>query len=415
MVSNTAGAENAAGQPRAKKASRVWWVVHQWVGLKLSIFMSFILLTGTLATLGHEIDWLLAPGARVNPATVEGPLNWAGMAEAAAADVPEGRIQLLFAPLDPWWASGAYVVDGEGRRRIVLMHPTTAEVRDNRSVVTAQMILRRMHRHLFIVPTQIGVVIVSALSILLAISLVTSFVVYKKWWRGFFKPLRGRDARTWMGDFHRLAGLWTLWFTALMVLTGVWYLVESLGGHAPAMESAEVAPIEAPAPEVAARLAESLAAVREASPDLRLRLIRFPSEDSGAFVFQGQDDAVLVRPRANTVWTEAATGEVKLVTDGVDLSLHQRISEMADPLHFGTFGGIWTKLIWFLFGALMTGLSISGAAIYALRIMKSRREAPRFGSAAALSLQGMGLWKWLETALLAACAVFFVITLFAAL
>ena len=415
MVSNTAGAENAAGQPRAKKASRVWWVVHQWVGLKLSIFMSFILLTGTLATLGHEIDWLITPGARVDPATVHGPLNWTGMAEAAAAEVPEGRIQLLFAPLDPWWASGAYVVDGEGRRRIVFTHPTTAEVRDNRSVVTAQMILRRMHRHLFIMPTQIGVAIVSALSILLAISLATSFVVYKKWWRGFFKPLRGRDARTWTGDFHRLAGLWTLWFTALMVLTGAWYLVESLGGHAPAMESAEVAPIEAPAPEVAAKLAKSLAAAREANPDLRIRLVLFPSEESGAFVFRGQDNTILVRPRANTVWTEAATGAVKLVTDGADLNLHQRISEMADPLHFGTFGGIWTKLIWFLFGALLTGLSISGTAIYALRIMKSRQEAPRFRSAATLSLRGMGLWKWPVTALLAACIVFFVLTLLAAL
>ena len=414
MVSNTAGAAESAEKPREKKASRVWWVVHQWVGLKLSIFMSFILLTGTLATLGHEIDWLIAPSARVDRASVQGPPNWTGMAEAAAAEVPAGRVQLLFAPIDPWWASGAVVVDGEGRRRIVLMHPTTAEVRDNRSVVTAQMILRRMHRHLFL-PTQVGVPVVSALSILLAISLITSFVVYKKWWRGFFKPLRGRDARTWMGDFHRLAGLWTLWFTALMVLTGIWYLVESLGGHAPAMGSVKVAPIEAPAPEVAARFATSLAAARAANPDLRIRLIRFPSEDSGAFVVQGQDDAVLVRPRANTVWTEAATGEVELVTDGVDLNLHQRISEMADPLHFGTFGGIWTKLIWFLFGALMTGLSISGAAIYALRIMKSRRETPRFRRVAALSLQGMGLWKWPATALLAACVVFFVITLSVAL
>ena len=414
MVSGTAGAEDAAGKPREKKASRVWWVVHQWVGLKLSIFVSFILLTGTLATLSYEIDWLLAPSLRVDPATVEGPPNWSGMAEAAAAEVPEGRIQLLFAPLDPWWASGAFVYDGEGRRRIIVTHPTTADVRDNRSVVTAQMILRRMHRHLFM-PNKIGVPIVSALSILLAISLVTSFVVYKKWWRGFFKPLRGRGARTWMGDFHRLAGLWTLWFTALMVLTGGWYLVESLGGRAPAMESVAVAPVAAPAPEVAASLAKSLAAAREANPGLRIRLILFPSEAYGAFVFQGQDNAILVRPRANTVWTEAATGAVKLVTDGADLNLHQRISEMADPLHFGTFGGIWTKLIWFLFGALLTGLSISGTAIYALRIMKSRQEAPRFRSAAALSLRGMGLWKWPVTALLAACIVFFVLTLFAAL
>ena len=68
---------------------------------------------------------------------------------------------------------------------------------------------------------------------LLLITLVTSFVVYKKWWRGFTKPLRKRDARTWWGDFHRLAGVWSLWFAALITLTSIWYFVESLGGDAP--------------------------------------------------------------------------------------------------------------------------------------------------------------------------------------
>lgn len=414
MVSNATSVDASTPKLKKRKSSRAWWTVHQWVGLKLSIFMSFILLTGTLATVSHEIDWLITPSARVDPATVSGPPNWAAIAENVAAEVPDGRLVSLFAPIDSWWAAAAVVVDGEDRRRIILTHPATGTVRDNRNVVSVQVILRRMHRHLFM-PTSIGVPIVSALAIPLAVSLVTSFVVYKRWWRGFFKPLRGRDARTWMGDFHRLAGLWTLWLTALMVITSLWYLVESLGGHAPAMERAEVPPIERPAPETAADLAKSLAAARQANPDLRIRRIAFPTEESGAFVFQGQDDAVLVRPRANTIWTNAATGEVKLVTDGTDLNIHQRISEMADPLHFGYFGGIWTKLIWFVFGALMTGLSISGAAIYALRIMKSNRERPKLGSATALSLKGMGWWKWLSVALLVACVVFFAIMLRAVL
>ena len=77
----------------------------------------------------------------------------------------------------------------------------------------------------------------------------------------------------------------------------------------------------------------------------------------------------------------------------------------------GVFGGIWTKLIRFLFGALLTALSISGVAIYALRILKSNRETPRVGSATALSLKGMGRWKWVSAFLLLACAVFFVTTL----
>ncbi len=118
-----------------------------------------------------------------------------------------------------------------------------------------------------------------------------------------------------------------------------------------------------------------------------------------------------MRPRANAVWTDPASGEVRLIADGTDLSVHQRISEMADPLHFGTFGGIWTKLIWFVFGVLLTGLSISGAAIYALRIMKSRREEPSIASTTALSVAGMGRWAWFSLTLLALCVVFLAVTL----
>ena len=46
--------------------------MHQWVGLKLSLFLTFILFTGTLAVVSHEIDWLLQPSLRVAPTSVEG-------------------------------------------------------------------------------------------------------------------------------------------------------------------------------------------------------------------------------------------------------------------------------------------------------------------------------------------------------
>ncbi|MDX5331144.1 MAG: PepSY domain-containing protein, partial [Caulobacteraceae bacterium] len=61
MVALGPAADGPARPASRKKASRIWWEVHQWVGLKFSILLSFILLTGTLATLSHEIDWLLRP------------------------------------------------------------------------------------------------------------------------------------------------------------------------------------------------------------------------------------------------------------------------------------------------------------------------------------------------------------------
>jgi uncharacterized iron-regulated membrane protein len=120
----------------------------------------------------------------------------------------------------------------------------------------------------------------------------------------------------------------------------------------------------------------------------------FPSAKNGSFQFQGQDKAILVRSRANAVWTDAATGVVMTVVDARDASLHQRISEAADPLHFGTFGGIGTKLLWFAFGVAMTATSVSGVAVYATRLARAKRQPVRWRAALAAGWQGMGVWRW---------------------
>jgi uncharacterized iron-regulated membrane protein len=396
MVSVGAGERpGGVAQARPTKAARLWWQVHQWTGLKLSLFMSFILLTGTLAVFSHEMDWAMRPALRVDPATVSGPMDWVAMAEGIARVHPDATIVSLEAPVDPWFAASAIMETPDGRHFFAYAHPATGVWHGDGDWVGAQRILRNMHRHLNL-PTAIGVPIVSALSILLAISLVTSFVVYKKWWRGFLKSVRWTDARTAWGDVHRLAGVWGLWFVGLMVVTGLWYLVESLGGAAEPFARARAAPVGVTADVTAPRLASSLESARAAFPDLRIERIVFPTDKAGTFQFHGQHRAILVRPRANGVITDAGDGRTLTVWDAREASVHQRISEMADPLHFGTFGGIWTKLVWFVFGLMLTALSVSGVAIYATRLARSERRAPRWRAALVDSWRGMGHWRWLS-------------------
>lgn len=393
MVDAVARPQAAAAVRRPHKASRIWWSVHQWVGLKLAIFMSFIFLTGTIAVFSNEIDWLLRPAMRVDPATVSDQTAWPRIAAAVARYEPGSRITRIEGPPDRGFAAAAVVERPSGALAFVYAHPASGVVQGEGHWVGAKRIFRNMHRHLFL-PVKWGVPIVSSVALLLLVSLATSFVVYKKWWRGFLRPVRMTDARTAFGDFHRLAGLWSLWFVALMIVTGVWYMAESLGLQAPPGPRAKIAAARMPAVEVADRLGPSLAAARAAYPDLRIEAVIFPTAKSGAFVFHGQDRAILVRPRVNTVWTDAYSGKARLVTDGRDLTVHQRISEAADPLHFGTWGGLPTKIVWFVFGALLTSLSVSGVAIYGLRLLKAERRPARSGDVVARVWIGMGWWRW---------------------
>ncbi len=378
---------------RPLKASRIWWHVHQWVGFKLSLLLGFILFTGTLAVLSAEIDWLLHPSLRVAPSSVGAEPDWVRIVDGAARHPGVEEVSRIVAPTASAFAVRVTVIRRDGSLGYLHVHPRTGAVQGDQGFVDAQRIFRNMHRHLNL-PSNYGVPIVSALSFLLLISLVTSLIVYKKWWRGFLRWPRARDARTWWGDFHRLSGVWSLWFVGLIALSGAWYFVESVGGEAPSLPQAAAPGIDGAPPAIAKRFAASLAAARRADPMLRIEVIDMADVEDGSFVFEGQKGAWLVRPRANAVFVDGEVAEALLVTDATDLDGHQRIAEMADPLHFGNFGGYWTKIPWFLFGLAMTGLSLSGAAVYGLRIGRETRQQLSTLRGLSLSWAGMGGWRW---------------------
>lgn len=370
------------------KARSVWWTVHSWVGLKLSLLLSFVLITGTLAVFAHEIDWATHSAMRVVPR--EAPhASWGRIAAAAQAAAPEARLVSLQAPIDPWFAAEAQLQAPGAKRIRVFVDPYTAEVTGVGGWANAHRFLRQTHRHLML-PLKLGVPVVSSLSLVLSVSLVTGIVAYKKWWRGFLRLPRPGDARRFTGDLHRLAGLWSLWFVALIAATGLWYLVESLGGGARLPRPAQVV---APAPvAVGDRLDRLISSAQAAYPELRIREIREPGRKGGALAVLGQARAVLVRDRANAVWLDPHSGRVLLVTRGETLGLHNRVSEMADPLHFGTFGGLATKIVWFLAGAALSALSVTGVVIYSLRLKRAAREAPR--GSLAYAWRGMSWWAY---------------------
>ena len=349
---------------------RLWFDLHSWVGLKLSLLMAFVCLTGTLAVFSHEIDWLLHPEMRVTPS--DDTASWGDMLAAVRARHPDWKVSRIEAPWGKRFAAVAGVQTPEGRLRFVWIDPHRGVVTGDTGWFNTQRLLRNTHRHLML-PTAWGVPIVSSLAVALLVTFASSFVIYKRWWRGFFSWPRGERRRRFWGDLHRLAGVWSLWFVLLVALTGVWYLVESLGGDAPAAQSRWVAAAAGSdaATITPALVEQAVAQARRDWPGLKVGGISL-DEAGGRLIIDGQADAWLVRDRANAMAFDTR-GRLLATVEGRELNVHQRIAEMADPLHFGTFGGLLTQGLWFLFGAALTLLSLSGVYLFGLRSAESLR------------------------------------------
>ena len=364
----------AANAKSKGSGRRLWFDLHSWVGLKLCLFMGFICLTGTLAVFAQEIDWLMHAEMRVSP----GPkrASWGQLVGAAQEAHPDWTLEGVAAPHASLFAATALMRMPDGRRRFVWVDPYRGRVTGDSHWFNAHRLLRNTHRHLMI-PVKYGVPLVAALSLPLLITLTSSLFIYKRWWRGFFSwPRADRPRRLW-GDVHRLLGVWSLWFIALIALTGGWYLIESLGGKAPTPDR-----IALPQEGKDSRRADpyaidrAVATLAQRWPDLEIRGAE-PSPDGRSLLLDGQAQAWLVRDRANIAGFDLRSGELIDWRDGRDMSVHQRIAEMADPLHFGSFGGWPVRLIWFLFGAAMTTLCFTGVYLYGLRVSDALKSALR--------------------------------------
>lgn len=387
-----------------KPARSIWWRLHHWAGLQVSLFLAFVCLTGTLAVFSYELDWLARPAMWTAPVAAENQASWGDVLNIARHAAPDAVGMNIYRPLHPLSTYDA-VARANGENTHYYIHPGTAELTGTGDWIGFQRFLRNTHRHLML-PVPIGVSIVSLAAILLGVTLVTSFWVYKRWWRGFLRWPKGRTMRALIGDIHRLTGLWSIWFVALICLTGYFYLAEQWGFDAPAANAApatlesSIAPDKSlPSPGQA--LDTGLNQLSQVQPGYQVSLVRWTAAQPDVIEVHGEAGrALLVRPRANAVWIHARTGALLGEADARTLSAHQRIAEMADPLHFGTFGGYWTKTLWIVFGAMLTGLSATGAVIYVLRIAKTEREEPGWISGFYRLWNKMGRARWLAAALI---------------
>lgn len=383
-----------------------WYAWHSVAGIKLSILICFILLTGTLAVISHEIDWLLNSSQRVLPSIASSHINWSTVYHSANRQDDTAPIASINAPIDDWFAVEVIRLDQQQQRYREFYHPVTGKYQGTGRWYNWQRFFRMSHRHLMM-PTIYGVTIVGTVGLAMFFSLISGLFIIPQWWKGFFRKPRTNNRKTFWHDCHRLFGLWGSWLLLTVCITGTWYLVEVWGANAifPAQDITLANNLDPllvkPSQDIFDMTIKSVARYH----NLRIKRIILPTIKEPVIIIQGQNDTVLVRDRANNVIFDGVNGEYLARRLAHKQSLHVRISEAADPIHFGVFGGIYTKILYFVFGSILCALAISGTYLYGLRHLRLHQGklnlVRKTWKAAWL---GAGYYKWL-------CLVFISIAL----
>lgn len=367
---------------------RTWFRVHSFTGVITGLLLFVICWSGTFAVIAHELDWLVTPQVKsehVVPDDYE--LDWQGIYDAVQEAYPEVKLNWLEQPLYSRSAAVA-VVDFPDQDFVrVYVDPVSLEVLGRSSYVTIQRFFRSFHMNLFI-PNRVGSYLVMSFAITLLISAVAALFFYKRWWRRFFhfKP----TARAFWSELHKISGLWSLWFILIIALTSCWYLFELGRAHLGDGKLAYYADsdyglhqIKEPESDLslpALSIGELVAKAKAVRPDIDINQVSYgwgTYDERATFYINGQSTHWLVRNRANQLTLDSRTGEVLYSQNASDYPLYWRWSDTADPLHFGNFGGLISKLIWFLFGLILCGIILTGTWLHARRLMREKQGRRR--------------------------------------
>ncbi|GAA0545225.1 PepSY domain-containing protein [Rheinheimera aquimaris] len=368
----------------AKLSNRFWFQLHGWFSLPIWLIFCFVCLTGTIAVFSHELTWLTNPASRAaNPDNL--PAKPAAELVATVQQAyPTADVSMVMA-FEPYLVNAVAFTDHDKPYALAYINQYTGDIQQINEGITFIGFMRSLHGWLLFPwpgSYSVGYYLVSAMALVMLGALVTGLIIYKNFWRSFTQPKvrLHQGKKTILTDLHRLAGVWSIWFLIVMSATGLWYLVQAVMWHADI-------DIEPHAPLVSAEqlsattqmppfsFADAMQKTLQRYPDFRPSYLMLPEHNRGMYTLMGGGDHIFYDEQAYTLSINPWTGDIAHEKTPATMTALQTVMHIADPLHYGTIGGIWTKAIWFLFGLMLSGMSITGFMIWGSRTVKAVRES----------------------------------------
>jgi uncharacterized iron-regulated membrane protein len=334
------------------------FAIHGRLGAWAALPLAFIMLTGSLAVYGRELDAIAYPASACAHAR-QGVLDvpWSVLAESASL-ASSGRVLTMVAPEVDGASAWALVEAGPRDYRYVFLDPHDGRARGIAPFRMPRRLLRDLHRALLL-GENVGLTIVTSFALMLATSMITGLRFWSRHGTG------GLSRR-----YHRYASAALSPFLVIVLVTTSWYWAENLfgffelrpSGPTPSIGEATIARVRAHEPTLP--IDQLVAIAQAAYPELEVHSIAMPTPRRAVFSVSGHaHESALVRELANQVFVDPFTGEVLEVRRADRLGPLAWWEHSVDAIHFGTWGGEPTRALWMTCGVACIALPLTGFAV----------------------------------------------------
>ena len=355
-----------------RKIRNLAFSLHRYIGLAVGLILVIVGLTGSLLVFHQEIDAAIIKQRfeRVIPQSQTVSL------EAIANSVKDNyadRKDWKLHQFDLHFDLSIYkirLINSEDEQLEVFVNSYTGKILGDRSRENA-FFDRVLKLHYSLFAKEIGMVIVGIAALFLCLLAITGLILWPGW-RSLlagFKIKWNARAKRLNFDIHKVVGIVSLVFLTMIAFTGfVWNFYEQTE---PAIYALTLTP-QPPEVKSTPTGKESLAideVVNQANatiPEAKPTFISVPTEPDQVFTVymkQPQDAQYF----ANKVDIDRYSGEVLHVINSQTASLGDRLLNAFVPMHYGTFGGVPTRILYLFIGLSPTVLFITGLSMYRYR------------------------------------------------
>lgn len=349
---------------------RTLWKWHGWLGLTAALPLFIIALTGSLLVFKAELEHLIIPEVVSAAADTRQPFNQ--LISSVDNALSEHEILGWEFATTAGSADKLYVAkQGSYDWQLMFVDPSNGELLSPPVSLTHYFMDWLLELHYTLLADHVGLVFTAIISILLILLSISGFILHRQFWKTFFTLRWHKSLRLLLSDIHKMLGIIGAPLFLLLGFTGAWWNIEHVLEEFDAPDQSQFN-ITQQYYNPTLDFNHMLLSAQTSIAHFNTRYIRFPDKSyPGIHLFGASADKGLLRSDFGSIISfDDQTG---VQTSVLEVSTAPALYQFVDsfkPLHYGTFGGLISKVLWSIIGFFPCLMAISGF------IMWRKRQRP---------------------------------------